>query len=601
MVQSSQLMVDNHCNNSNMVLDRINSPKDLKTLSLQELESLAIEIRDVLIRKMSISGGHFGPNLGVVEATIALHYVFNSPVDKIVFDVSHQSYTHKILTGRKAAYLNDDSKWDVSGFTQPKESEHDFFSIGHTSTSISLACGLARGRDLNGGRENIIAFIGDGSLSGGLAFEGLNVGGEMGKNLIVVVNDNDMAIAEPHGALTQYLRKLRETKGEAEDNYFKSLGYQYCYVEEGNEISSLIEAFSKVKDTPVPVVVHIRTVKGKGYTIAEDNREGWHFHAPFDIETGQKKGQGVGENYGFTVRDFLLKKMAKDPSICVITPAVPMSCGFNAEIRQKLGNQFIDVGIAEEHAVTMAAGVAKNGGKPIVVSLSTFYQRAYDQIAQDLCINKCAATLLVRNGSIWGDRDETHLGFFDIAMMSNIPNLVYLAPTNCEEYLAMLDWSIEQNEHPVAIRIPCNKLVHTDKPVERDYSNLNKSLVTQKGEKVAIFALGDFYQMGEEFSSAIEKEFGFKPTLVNPRFITGLDVELLKKIEHNHSLVITLEDGVVEGGYGQKIASYFGDSIMKVKNLGLRKEFLDGYSLPALLESCNLSSDSILEIVKHCI
>lgn len=601
MVQSLQLMVDNHCNNSNMILDKINCPKDLKGLSIQELETLASEIRDVLIHKMSISGGHFGPNLGVVEATIALHYVFDSPIDKIVFDVSHQSYTHKILTGRKAPFLSDEPSLGVSGFTQPRESEHDFFSIGHTSTSISLACGLARGRDLKGGQENIIAFIGDGSLSGGLAFEGLNVGGEMGKNLIVVVNDNDMAIAEPHGALTQYLRKLRETKGEAGDNYFKSLGYQYCYVEEGNDISSLIEAFSKVKDTPVPVVVHIRTVKGKGYTIAEDNREGWHFHAPFDIETGQKKGQGVGENYGFTVRDFLLKKMAKDPSICVITPAVPMSCGFNAEIRQKLGVQFIDVGIAEEHAITMAAGIAKNGGKPIVVSLSTFYQRAYDQIAQDLCINKCAATLLVRNGSIWGDRDETHLGFFDIAMMSNIPNLVYLAPTNCEEYLAMLDWSIEQNEHPVAIRIPCNKLVHTDKPVERDYSNLNKSLVTQQGEKVAIFALGDFYQMGEEFSSAIEKEFGFKPTLVNPRFITGLDVELLKKIEHNHILVITLEDGVVEGGYGQKIASYFGDSTMKVKNLGLRKEFLDGYSLPALLESCNLSSDNILEIVKHCI
>lgn len=585
----------------NMILDRINNPNDLKGLSIKELETLASEIRDVLIHKMSISGGHFGPNLGVVEATIALHYVFNSPIDKIVFDVSHQSYTHKILTGRKAAYLNDDTKWDVSGFTQPRESEHDFFSIGHTSTSISLACGLARGRDLKGGKENIIAFIGDGSLSGGLAFEGLNVGGEMGKNLIVVVNDNDMAIAEPHGALTQYLRKLRETKGEAGDNYFKSLGYQYCYVEEGNDISSLIEAFSKVKDTPVPVVVHIRTVKGKGYTIAEDNREGWHFHAPFDIETGQKKGQGVGENYGFTVRDFLLKKMAIDPSICVITPAVPMSCGFNAEIRQKLGDQFIDVGIAEEHAITMAAGIAKNGGKPIVVSLSTFYQRAYDQIAQDLCINKCAATLLVRNGSIWGDRDETHLGFFDIAMMSNIPNLVYLAPTNCEEYLAMLDWSIDQNEHPVAIRIPCNKLVHTDKPVERDYSNLNKSLVTQQGEKVAIFALGDFYQMGEEFATAIEKEFGFQPSLINPRYITGLDVDLLESVKSNHELVITLEDGIVEGGYGQKIACYYGDSTMKVVNLGLRKEFLDGYSLPALLESCNLSSESILEIVKHCI
>lgn len=581
-----------------MILDRINSPKDIKGLSIQELETLASEIRNLLMHKMSISGGHFGPNLGVVEATIALHYVFNSPVDKIVFDVSHQSYTHKILTGRKDAYLNEEPKWDVSGFTQPRESEHDFFSVGHTSTSISLACGLARGRDLKGGKENIIAFIGDGSLSGGLAFEGLNVGGEMRKNLIVIVNDNDMAIAEPHGALTQYLRKLRDTKGEASDNYFKSLGYQYSYVEDGNDISSLIEAFNKVKNTPVPVVVHIRTVKGKGYTIAEDNREGWHFHAPFDIETGQKKGQGIGENYGFTVRDFLLKKMEKDPSICVITPAVPMSCGFNADIRQKLGNQFIDVGIAEEHAVTMAAGVAKNGGKPIVVSLSTFYQRAYDQILHDLCINKCPATLLIRNGSIWGDTDETHIGFFDIAMMSNIPNLVFLAPTNCEEYLAMLDWSIEQNEHPVAIRIPCNKLVHTDKPVEKDYSKLNKSSVTQKGEKVALFALGDFYQMGEEFATAIEEEFGFTPTVVNPRYITGVDSELLETLKKDHNLVITLEDGIIEGGYGQKIAAYYSTFTMRVVNLGLKKEFTDGIKAAQLLERNGLTKENIIDIIK---
>ena len=580
-----------------MILDNINSPKDLKGLSVQQLESLADEIRQVLIHKMSISGGHFGPNLGVVEATIALHYVFNSPIDKMVFDVSHQSYVHKILTGRKSAYLDENVKWSVSGFTNPVESEHDFFSLGHTSSSISLACGLARARDLKGDKENIIAFIGDGSLSGGLAFEGLNVGGEMNTNLIVVLNDNNMAIAEPHGATTLHLAKLRETKGQAEDNYFRSLGFEYVYVEEGNKIEPLIDAFNKVKDTNHPVVVHICTQKGKGYRIAEENREGWHFHAPFDIETGQKKSSFTGENYGFTVRDFLLKKMEKDPSICVITPAVPMSCGFNAEIRQKLGKQFIDVGIAEEHAVTMAAGVAKNGGKPIVVSLSTFYQRTYDQIAQDMCINKCAATLLVRNGSIWGDTDETHLGFFDIAMMSNIPNLVYLAPTNCEEYLAMLDWSIEQNEHPVAIRIPCNKLVHTDKPVDKDYSNLNKSLVAQKGEKVALFALGDFFQMGEEFAKAIEEEFGFKPTLINPRYVTGVDKELLESLKKEHQLIITLEDGIVEGGYGQKVTSFYSTSDMKVINLGLDKVFTNGVSANDLLERNGLTIDNIKKIV----
>lgn len=581
-----------------MILDSVNSPKDLKNLSFQQLETLAAEIRQVLIHKMSISGGHFGPNLGVVEATIALHYVFNSPVDKIVFDVSHQSYVHKILTGRKAAYMNDDVSWSVTGYTNPGESEHDYFSLGHTSSSISLACGLARVRDIKGDKENIIAFIGDGSLSGGLAFEGLNVGGEMGTNLIVVVNDNNMAIAEPHGATTLHLAKLRETKGKAEDNYFRSLGFDYVFVEDGHKVESLVEAFTKVKDSDHPVVVHICTQKGKGYRFAEENREGWHFHAPFDIETGQKKGGFVGENYGFTVRDFLLKKMEKDPTICVITPAVPMTCGFNAEIRQKLEKQFIDVGIAEEHAVTMAAGVAKNGGKPIVVSLSTFYQRSYDQIAQDLCINKCAATLLVRNGSIWGDIDETHLGFFDIAMMSNIPNLVYLAPTNCEEYLAMLDWSIEQNEYPVAIRIPCNKLVHTDKPVDKDYSNLNKSLIVQKGEKVALFALGDFFQMGEEFAKAIEEEFGFKPTLVNPRYMTGVDEQLLESLKKDHQLVITMEDGIVEGGYGQKVTAFYSTSGMKVHNLGLKKEFTNRVSANDLLLSNGLTIDNIKRIIE---
>jgi 1-deoxy-D-xylulose-5-phosphate synthase len=582
-----------------MVLDNVNSPKDLKGFSLQQLETLAEEIRSVLIHKMSISGGHFGPNLGVVEASIALHYVFNSPIDKIIFDVSHQSYVHKILTGRKDAYMNDDEKWGVTGFTSPKESEHDFFSIGHTSTSISLACGLARARDLKGNKENIIAFIGDGSISGGLAFEGLNVGGEMNTNLIVVVNDNNMAIADPHGATTLHLAKLRETKGQARDNYFRSLGFDYYYVEEGNNIVPLIKAFSKVKDTSRPVVIHICTQKGRGYAFAEKYPEGWHYHAPFDIETGQNKGANTGENYGFTVRDFLLKKMEKDPSICVITPAVPMSCGFNAEIRQKLGKQFIDVGIAEEHAVTMAAGIAKNGGKPIVVSLSTFYQRAYDQILHDLCINKCAATLLVRNGSIWGDTDETHLGFFDIAMMSNIPNLVYLAPTNCEEYLAMLDWSIEQNDYPVAIRIPCNKLVHTDKPVEKDYSNVNKSVVTIEGEKVALFALGDFYQMGEKFTQAIKDEFGFLPTLVNPRYMTGVDKYLLERLKENHQLVITLEDGIVEGGYGQKITSYYGASEMKVLNYGLKKEFTDGAKAPQLLQRNGITYENISNDMKQ--
>jgi len=582
-----------------MLVDTIESPKDLKQLSVKELETLAEEIRQGIIHKTSLCGGHVASNLGVVEVTIALHYVFNSPIDKIVFDTSYQCYTHKILTGRKAPFLNDNPTWGgETCHTNPKESKHDFFVLGHTSSSISLACGMARARDLKGEKGNIIAFIGDGSLTGGMAFEGLNVVGEIGTNFIVIVNDNDQTIAESHGASNIHLAKLRETKGKAEDNYFKALGFEYLYVDEGNEIAPLLDTFSRVKDANHPVVVHVHTRKGYGYKFAEENKEGWHKHGPYDITTGQATGPGLGENYGATVRDFLLKKMAKDPTICVITPAMPLTCGFNAEVRGKLGKQFIDVGIAEQHAIAMAAGIARNGGKPIVATLSTFYQRAFDQVSQDMCMNMNAATLLVRNGSVWGVNNDSHLGFFDVALMSNIPNLVYLAPTNCEEYLAMLDWSIDQNEYPVAIRIPCNQVVHTDKPVEKDYSNLNKSLVVQEGDKVALFALGDFFQMGEEFAAAINNKFGFMPTLVNPRYMTGIDTDLLESLKDKHQLIITLEDGIVEGGYGPKVTTYYGTCDMKVVNLGLRKEFVNLYKVDELLQSNGLTRENILNIVE---
>lgn len=581
-----------------MYLENINSPKDLKALDMDQLTVLASEIRDALLHNISEIGGHFGPNFGLVEASIALHYVFNSPVDKFVFDVSHQSYIHKMLTGRKDAYTNPEKYRSVTGFTNPEESNHDFFNIGHTSTSIGLATGLAKARDLAGRNENIIAIIGDGSMTGGQAFAGLNVASEQATNLIVVVNDNDMAIAEAHGGLIKHFAELRANNGNVENNYFKALGFDYYYVAEGNSIEPLVEVFKKVKDTTKPVVVHINTQKGKGYKVAENNKEGWHWIAPFDIETGKKKLTATGEFYGNIVGDYLFEKMQKDPSVVYITPAVPMTIGFTAERRKLAGRQYVDVGISEEQAVTMAAGVAKNGGKPVVATHSTFYQRTYDQISHDLCINNVPATLLVRNGSVWGANDVTHLGFFDIAMMSNIPNLVYLAPTNCEEYLAMLDWSIEQTQYPVAIRIPCNAVTHTTEPVEKDYSNLNKNLVTIMGEKVAIFALGDFYQMGEEFVAAIKDELGFQPTLINPRYITGLDTDLLESLKKDHQLVITLEDGIIEGGYGQKIASYYGDSDMKVKNFGLKKEFVDGYDKNKYLIENHICVNSIFHNIK---
>ncbi|MBR3025926.1 MAG: 1-deoxy-D-xylulose-5-phosphate synthase [Oscillospiraceae bacterium] len=578
-----------------MIIENINSPADVKKLDNEQLTTLASEIRSGLMNRLSKRGGHFGPNFGIVEATIALHYVFDSPKDKFVFDVSHQCYTHKILTGRKEAYFDDAHFGDVSGYTNPDESEHDFFNVGHTSTSVSLACGLAKSRDLKGEKGNVIAIIGDGSLSGGEALEGLDYALELGSNFIVVVNDNGMSIAENHGGLYGNLRLLRETNGKAECNLFRALGFDYRYVEDGNDVSALVKAFSEVKDTDHPTVVHIHTEKGKGYKPAETEKENWHWHMPFDPETGDALWQGGGENYGDMTCDFLLKKMKADRSVVTMVAAVPVSIGFTEEKRKEAGKQYVDVGIAEEHAVAMASGVAKNGGKPVLATHSSFFQRTYDQLSQDLCINSNPATLLVNTASVYGMNDITHLGIFDIAMMSNIPNLVYLAPTNCEEYFAMLDWSIEQTKHPVAIRIPCNGVHHSDKPADTDYSDLNRYKITKQGEKTAIIALGDFYQMGEELAELIEKKTGTAPTLINPRFITGIDEALLDDLKKNHDKVITLEDGILDGGFGEKIARCYGSSDVKVWCYGLKKEFIDRYSVEDVLKANHLTPEQIYD------
>lgn len=582
-------------------LYHINGPTDVKALGIGELKELASEIRSAMLEKISLCGGHFGPNFGMVEATIALHYVFNSPKDKIVFDVSHQCYVHKILTGRKDAFLDEEHYKDVSGYTNPAESEHDFFNVGHTSTSVSLACGLAKARDLVGGTENIVAIIGDGSLSGGEAYEGLDNVGALGTNMIIVVNDNDMSIAENHGGLYPHLAKLRETNGQAENNIFKCLGFEYHYIDNGNDIEPLIKVFESVKDARHPVVVHIHTQKGCGFTLAEEDRENWHWRPAFYPETGETRRKMTGENYDNIVCDYLLEKMKKDPKVVALVAAVPLTIGFTKEKREQAGKQFVDVGIAEEHAVAMASGIARNGGKPVFATFSSFFQRTYDQISQDLCINKCPATLLVRNASVWGPNDVTHLGIFDIPMMSNIPNLVYLAPTNREEYLAMLDWSIEQNKYPVAIRIPRNGVHHVNGSVDSDYSELNKNLITQKGDKIAVFALGDFYQLGEELCDHIEKEIGIAPTLINPRYITGLDVELLNSLKENHQVVLTMEDGVLDGGYGQKIASFYGPSAMKVMNYGLKKEFIDRFNASEILKENKITIEDMINDLKSII
>ena len=576
------------------ILDKIESPKDLKPLSISEMKELAEEIRSALLKKLSIHGGHFGPNFGMVEAIIAMHYVFESPKDKLVFDVSHQSYPHKILTGRKDAFLYEDHYDDVTGYTNPEESEHDWFNVGHTSTSISLASGLAKARDLKGENYNVIAIIGDGSLSGGEALEGLDFAGEQKSNFIIVVNDNDMSIAENHGGLYKNLKELRASNGTCECNLFKAMGLDYVYVNDGNNLESLIDTFKKVKDIDHPIVVHINTEKGKGYKFAEDNKENWHWTMPFDIETGKPTVSFDGEDYGYLTAKFLLNKMKKDEKVVAIVAAVPTNIGFTKERRLEAGKQFVDVGIAEEHGIAMASGIAKNGGKPVFATHSSFMQRTYDQLSQDLCINNSPATILVNTASVYGMNDVTHLGLYDIPMISNIPNMVYLAPTSKEEYFAMLDWSIEQTEHPVAIRIPCNGVISDGRAPDTDYSDINKFKVEQKGEKIAILALGDFYQLGEELAKEIKEKLNIIPTLINPRYITGLDEELLNELKQNHNQVITLEDGILEGGFGEKIASFYGNTDMKVKNYGIKKAFYDKYDVNELLKANKLTTQQIL-------
>ena len=577
-----------------MYLEKINGPEDVKKLTDDEMIKLAAEMRNALLKRASIHGGHFGPNFGMVETTIALHYVFDSPKDKIVYDVSHQTYPHKMLTGRKDAYLYEDKYDDVSGYSNPHECEHDFFTIGHTSTSISLASGLAKARNLKGEDGNVIAVIGDGSLSGGEALEGLDYAAELDGNFIIVVNDNDMSIAENHGGMYKNLKKLRETDGKAECNLFKAMGLDYVYVKEGNNVRVLIDAFKKVKDSKKPVVVHISTLKGKGYKPAEEHKEEWHYNGPFDIETGKPLGEMEGEDYSGVTADYLLKKMKQDKSVVAITSATPTVLGFTKDKREEAGKQFMDVGIAEETAAAIASGIAVNGGKPVWGVYSTFVQRAYDQISQDICINNSPATIVTFAGSVYGMNDVTHLGLYDIPMLSNIPNLVYLAPTTKEEYLAMLDWSIEQTEHPVAIKLPGGEMVSDGKRITKDFSVLNKYEMTQQGKKVAFIGLGTFYSLAVEAAAEFEKKTGVKPTVINPYYITGTDEQMLEELKKEHDVVVTIEDGILDGGFGEKIARFYGDSVVKVLNFGLKKEFPDRYNVDEILKKNHLTKELIL-------
>ncbi|MDQ6111509.1 1-deoxy-D-xylulose-5-phosphate synthase [Enterococcus gallinarum] len=580
-----------------MLLKSITDPADLKKLSAAELQQVSEEARTVLLEKISHHGGHNGPNLGVVEMTVALHAVFDSPRDKMIFDVSHQTYIHKMLTGRGQAFWDPAHYSDVSGYTNPKESDHDLFTVGHTSTSLSLANGVAKARDLKNEEGNVIAVIGDGSLSGGLAYEGLNNIAETGTNTIVIVNDNDQSIAENHGGPYNNLRALRDTNGQAENNFFKSLGFDYYYLADGNDLTALMHLFKQVKDSDHPVVLHIQTVKGKGFKFAEENREKFHAGGPFSLETGDYLANSGGETYSTVTTDYLLEKMAQDPTVVAVNAGTPMIL-FTPEQRKIAGSQFVDVGIAEEHAATMTAGLAKNGAKPVWAVFSTFMQRSFDQISHDLSLNNVAGTILVYGASAYGMNDESHLGIFDIPFLSHIPNLVYLAPTNKEEYLAMLDWSIDQSQHPVAICVPVGPL-ESGRVDQTDYSQLNKNQLIQAGSKVALLGVGNALGLAKKAAAMIETELGITPTVINPRFISGLDTDTLSGLIATHQLLLTLEDGLLEGGYGQAVASYLGKAPIKIVNFGLDKAFHDRYQANELLQENGLTVDAILREVRQ--
>ncbi len=579
-----------------MYIEKIKSPADLKSLDQKELSIVADETRKAVLNRVSKHGGHVGPNLGFVEATVALHYVFNAPEDKFVFDVSHQCYPHKVLTGRASGFLgNVDDMNAISGYSSPAESPlYDNFEVGHTSTSVSLATGLQKARDIKGSKENIIAIIGDGSLSGGEAFEGLDEASELGTGIIIVVNDNEMSIAENHGGIYKNLRALRESNGQCEHNWFKAWGFEYYYEEEGNNIEKLIAIFQKVKDTTVPTVVHIHTEKGHGFQPAIDEKEQWHWGAPFNVEDGSRPASEPSESYDGLFSDWMLEEMKKDPTLIAVTAGTPTAAGFTKEKRELAGKQHIDMGIAEEQAVAMISGMAKGGLHPVWTVHSTFIQRTYDQIAQDLCINSNPAVINVTWGGSGTMNDITHICLFDIPMLTSIPNLLYLAPTTCEEYFSMMKWAIKQDKMPVAIRVPSNGVNHTDEAQQEEYSFSAQYKIAKQGSKVAIIAAGSFYQKGENVVRLLESK-GINATLINPRYLSSVDEATLDSLKQNHQLVVTLEDGCKDGGFGERIASYYGTADMKVLVGGIKKDLYDRFDQQQLLADNRLLDNQIVE------
>lgn len=629
------------------ILSSIHTPADVHALSAQQLRDLCLEIRATLLDYGKKHGGHIGSNLGVVELTVALHRVFNSPRDRFIFDVSHQSYVHKMLTGRAEAYL-DQSRFDeVTGFTNPLESEHDSFVLGHTGTSISLACGLAKTRDMQRGAAgestigNVIAIIGDGSLSSAIAFEGLNNAAEQGGNLIIIVNDNEMSIAEDFGGMYGQLAKLRTSNGMAELNLFKAFGLDYRYVEQGNDVDALVEVLNEVKDIDHPIVVHIHTTKGLGFndeTEADNGSDGCNQTNPQphagqceanhwqDPEASLGKPLDARKYYGEMAMASLERRFDNEPGLVVISPATPGSNGITRDFRERAGAHYVDTGITEEHAAAFAAGIARAGGRPVLATSATFFQRTFDQLQQELALNHGPATLLIFGAGISG-ADNTHSGTFDMTMFANVPDVTCLAPSSGEQMLDMLAWATGPSEHGVvAIRMPGEQILALERAADMAFDPLQRAeehdpavniagacpfvryQIVQPGRDVAILGLGNTMPLAAEITSALaendEEHAAITATLVDALQYSTMDAELLAMLADGHRLVVTLEDGQLEGGWGEKVTAFYANSSntkashVRVLNFGAAKEFTDRVPLGELNERYGLTSETIVSRIR---
>ena len=572
------------------LLNKISGPQDLKKLSIAQMQQLAQEIRTLILEKDAAEGGHLGPDLGIVEATIAYHYVFDAPKDKIVWDVSHQTYPHKMLTGRALAWLDPDHYEDVTPYSNPDESPYDYYAVGHTSTSIGLATGMAKARDLMGNHENIMALIGDGSMTGGLAYEGLNNAAIEKHNLVVVVNDNQMSIDENVGGLVTALKKLRDSNGETRENPFTAMGFDYRYVADGNDIKSMIEAFKAVKDVDHPILLHINTLKGKGYKPAIDEEEAHHWVMPFDLKTDKPLAPASEAPTANSVAlDVVSEEIEKGTNLMAINAAIPGVFGLD-KIKNKYPDHYTDVGIAEQESVAFAAGAAKEGAVPVLFENSTFLQRAFDQLSHDVAANDLPVVMMVAGGGISGT-SKTHLGIFDQVMISNLPNWIYLAPTNLAEEKAMMTWAIKQRKHPVAIKMP-TKAVPENGDAQEDYSKITYQI--KPGKDVAILALGDMYAiLGEKVAQELNA------TLVNPVSANILDKDALDKLAKENKVIVTIEDNTLDGGFGEKVASYLGDKDVKVLNYGQKRVYTDQTPLKDILKDNRMTVEQIVEDIKN--